>query len=173
MGDVEGAQAAYAEAAQIQPLIKRPAAKLPAEFRVLALYAPFGGNTPTEYLFKDAVHDTDTLALFAAREYDSELFRQNVQVVVNLISDADQAEALLPLAAELADRLNGQPSTIRAKSRARHGMPSRRCCRGYRVAASRKRCGSKLALIAPWRRCRRYFRFVEHSGAAGRNPWRR
>jgi tetratricopeptide (TPR) repeat protein len=106
MGDVEGAQAAYAEAAQIQPLIKRPAAKVPADFRVLALYAPFGGNTPTEYLFKDAVHDTDTLALFAAREYDSDLFRQNVQVVVNLISDADQAEALLPLAADLADRLD-------------------------------------------------------------------
>lgn len=105
MGDVEGAQAAYAEAAQIQPLIKRPAAKFPADFRVLALYAPFGGNTPTEYLFKDAVHDTDTLALFAGREYDGELFRQNVQVVVNLISDADQAEALLPFAADLADRL--------------------------------------------------------------------
>jgi tetratricopeptide (TPR) repeat protein len=106
MGDVEGAQAAYAEAAQIQPLIKRPAAKFPADFRVLALYAPFGGNTPTEYLFKDAVHDTDTLALFACRDYDGELFRQNVQVVVNLISDADQAEALLPLAADLADRLD-------------------------------------------------------------------
>jgi tetratricopeptide (TPR) repeat protein len=106
MGDAEGAQAAYAEAAQIQPLIKRPAAKFPADFRVLALYAPFGGNTPTEYLFKDAVHDTDTLALFTAREYDGELFRQNVQVVVNLISDADQAEALLPLAADLADRLD-------------------------------------------------------------------
>jgi tetratricopeptide (TPR) repeat protein len=109
MGDVEGAQAAYAEAAQIQPLIKRPAAKFPADFRVLALYAPFGGNTPTEYIFKDAVHDTDTLALFASREYDSELFRQNVQVVVNLISDADQAEALLPLAADLVDRL-GKPT---------------------------------------------------------------
>src|SRR3984957_18120551 len=106
MGDVEGAQAAYAEAAQIQPLIKRPAAKFPADFRVLALYAPFGGNTPTEYLFKDTVHDTDTLALFAAREYDCELFRQNVQVVVNLISDADQTEALLPLAADLVDRLD-------------------------------------------------------------------
>jgi tetratricopeptide (TPR) repeat protein len=106
MGDVEGAQAAYAKAAQIQPLIKRPAAKFPADFRVLALYAPFGGNTPTEYLFKDTVHDTDTLALFAAREYDCELFRQDVQVVVNLISDADQAEALLPLAADLVDRLD-------------------------------------------------------------------
>jgi tetratricopeptide (TPR) repeat protein len=106
MGDVAGAQAAYAAAAEIQPLIKRPAAKSPADFRVLALYAPFGGNTPTEYIFKDAVHDTDTLALFAARDYDAELFRQNVQVVVNLISDADQADTLLPLAADLVDRLN-------------------------------------------------------------------
>ena len=109
MGDDEGAQAAYAEAAQIQPLIRRPAAKSPPDFRVLALYAPFGGNTPTEYLFKDAVHDTDTLALFAAREYDAELFSQNIQVVVNLISDADQTEALLPLAADLVDRL-GKPT---------------------------------------------------------------
>jgi tetratricopeptide (TPR) repeat protein len=108
MGDDAGAQAAYAEAAQIQPLIRRPAAKSPPDFRVLALYAPFGGNTPTELLFKDAVHDTDTLALFAARDYDAELFSQNIQVVVNLISDADQTEALLPLAADLAGRL-GKP----------------------------------------------------------------
>ncbi|MGO8911195.1 MAG: tetratricopeptide repeat protein [Bradyrhizobium sp.] len=109
MGDNQGAQAAYAEAAKINPLIRRPAAKSPPEFRVLALYAPFGGNTPTEYLFKDAVHDTDTLALFASREYDAELFSQNIQVVVNLISDADQTEALLPLAADLAGRL-GKPT---------------------------------------------------------------
>jgi tetratricopeptide (TPR) repeat protein/glutathione synthase/RimK-type ligase-like ATP-grasp enzyme len=109
MGDDAGAQAAYAEAAQIQPLIRRPAAKSPPDFRVLALYAPFGGNTPTELLFKDAVHDTDTLALFAARDYDAELFSQNIQVVVNLISDADQTEALLPLAADLVVRL-GKPT---------------------------------------------------------------
>ena len=109
MGDDAGAQAAYAEAAQIQPLIRRPAAKSPPDFRVLALYAPFGGNTPTELLFKDAVHDTDTLALFAARDYDAELFSQNIQVVVNLISDADQTEALLPLAADLVSRM-GKPT---------------------------------------------------------------
>jgi tetratricopeptide (TPR) repeat protein len=109
MGDIEGAQAAYAEAANINPLIRRPAAKSPPDFRVLALYAPFGGNTPTEYLFKDAIHDTDTLALFASREYDGELFGQDVQLVVNLISDADQTEALLPMAADLVDRL-GKPT---------------------------------------------------------------
>ncbi|MDB5603255.1 MAG: hypothetical protein JWP25_155 [Bradyrhizobium sp.] len=109
MGDVEAAQAAYAQAAQIQPLIKRPAVKSPADFRVLALYAPFGGNTPTEYLFRDAAHDTDTLALFAESKYDAEAFKQGIDVVVNLISDADQAGAMLPIAADLVGRL-GKPT---------------------------------------------------------------
>ena len=76
---------------------------------MLALYAPFGGNTPTEYLFKNAVYDTDTLALFESSDYDAETFRQGVQVVVNLISDVDQADAMLPLAADLVDRL-GKPT---------------------------------------------------------------
>ena len=104
LGDDEGAQAAYAEAARIQPLIKRPAAKSPAEFRVLALYAPFGGNTPTEYLFQDAFFDIDTLSLFAARDYDAAALGEGIQVIVNLVSDADQTEALLPVAAALVDR---------------------------------------------------------------------
>src|SRR5207344_2629577 len=59
MGDIEGAQAAYAQAARMQPLIRKPAAISPAEFRILTLYAPFGGNLPTEYLFKDAFYDID------------------------------------------------------------------------------------------------------------------
>ena len=107
-GDIEAAKAAYAAAAQIQPLITRPAAKTPADFRVLALYGPFAGNTPTEYLFKDAAYDTDTLALFAANSYDVAALKLDAQIVVNLISDADQADGLLPLAADLADQL-GKP----------------------------------------------------------------
>jgi tetratricopeptide (TPR) repeat protein len=106
LGDNEAAQAAYAEAARIQPLIKRPAAHQPAEFRVLSLYAPFGGNTPTEYLFQDAFFDTDTLALFPERDYDAAVLARNIQLVVNLVSDADQTEALLPLAADLVDRFD-------------------------------------------------------------------
>jgi tetratricopeptide (TPR) repeat protein len=103
LGDDKAAQAAYAEAARIEPLIRRPAANQPAEFRVLALYAPFGGNTPTEYLFHDAFFDTDTLSLFPDRQYDAAALSQNIQLVVNLVSDADQTEALLPLAVDLAD----------------------------------------------------------------------
>ncbi len=109
LGDNEAAQASYARAAQIQPLIRRPAIKSPADFRVLAFYAPFGGNTPTEYLFKNACYETDTLALFENNAYDAEAFKQGIQVVVNLISDVDQAGALLPLAADLADRF-GRPT---------------------------------------------------------------
>ena len=108
LGDDEAAYTAYAKAAQIQPLIRRPAVKSPADFRVLALYAPFGGNTPTEYLFKHAAYDTDTLALFEQNDYDAKTFRQGVNVVVNLLSDVDQAERVLPLAADLAHRL-GKP----------------------------------------------------------------
>jgi Flp pilus assembly protein TadD len=108
LGESEAAEAAYAKAAQLQPLIRRPAAKFPADFRVLALYAPFAGNLPTGYLFKDSAYDTDTLALLASSEYDVKFLKQDVQVVVNLISDADQAAALLPLAADPAGRL-GKP----------------------------------------------------------------
>ena len=108
-GDNAAAQAAYAQAARIQPLIRRPAIKSPADFRVLALYAPFGGNTPTEYLFKNADHDTDTLAIFENSCYDPEAFRQGVDVVVNLISDVDQAGAMLPLAGDLVEQL-GKPT---------------------------------------------------------------
>jgi tetratricopeptide (TPR) repeat protein len=109
LGDNEAAQTAYAQAAQIQPLIRRPAIKSPADFRVLALYAPFGGNTPTEYLFKHAAYDTDTLAVFENNSYDAKTFGQGVNVVVNLISDVDQAGAMLPLAADLVEGL-GKPT---------------------------------------------------------------
>jgi Flp pilus assembly protein TadD len=108
MGELEAAEAAYAEAALIQPLIRRPAARFPAEFRVLALFAPFAGNVPTEYLFQDSVYDIDTLALLASGEYDVEPLKRDLQVVVNLISEADQGKELLPLAAGLVDRL-GKP----------------------------------------------------------------
>ena len=107
LGDDSAAQAAYAAAAQIQPLIRKRAIKSPADFRVLALYAPFAGNTPAEYLFKDAAYDADTLALLSSSKPDASALG-GFDLVVNLISDADQAEAVLPAAADLVARL-GKP----------------------------------------------------------------
>ena len=68
MGYIDAAEVAYDAAARIRPLIRRQAIKTPPDFRVLALYAPFSGDTPTEYLFKDATYDIDTLAFFGPRE---------------------------------------------------------------------------------------------------------
>lgn len=107
-GDEAAAQEAYAHAARLQPLIRRPARKPAADFRLLALYAPFGGNTPTEYLFRDVDYDVNTLALFSDRACDAETLRRETDLVFNLISDADQADAadaMLVVAADLVDRL--------------------------------------------------------------------
>lgn len=104
IGEGEAAKVAYAKAADIQPLIRRRSVAYPAQFRALALYAPFAGNTPADYLFKNAVYDTDTLALFADSDHDIARLR-GAHVVINLISDADQAEGVLPRAAKLVDQL--------------------------------------------------------------------
>jgi tetratricopeptide (TPR) repeat protein len=120
LGDDNAAQAAYAAAAQIQPLIRGRALKSPADFRVLALYAPFAGNTPSEYLFKDTCYDTDTLALLDAVKPDVSALGA-FDLVVNLISDADQAGAVLSVAADLVARLGmpviNDPDKIRHTTR--------------------------------------------------------
>jgi glutathione synthase/RimK-type ligase-like ATP-grasp enzyme len=133
-GDLGAAQAAYAAAAQIQPLIRKRAIKQPSDFRVLALYAPFAGNTPAEYLFKDACYDTDTLALLDSSRPDVSALG-TLDLVVNLISDADQAEAVLPVAADLVARLGrpviNDPDRIRRTTRDEVAdlLPGIACCR--------------------------------------------
>jgi tetratricopeptide (TPR) repeat protein len=107
MGDIDAAAAAYAIATQIRPVVRRQAIKSPPDFRMLALYAPFSGNTPIQYVFKDPTYDIDTLALFGPGEPDSSSLG-DIDVVFNLISDADQAKAMLPPAARLAEKL-GKP----------------------------------------------------------------
>ncbi|MGA8899156.1 tetratricopeptide repeat protein [Bradyrhizobium sp.] len=158
LGDQAGARAAYAQSARIQPLIRRPAAKQPAEFLVLALYAPFGGNTPTEYLFQDAFFDTNTLALFAARDYDTDEFGRNVQLVINLVSDADQTEALLPLAADLVDRFGlptvnhprkVQQTTRDAVAALLQGIPGCRIPQALRLKAGAECSEAALKAILP------------------------
>jgi Flp pilus assembly protein TadD len=159
LGDNEGAQAAYAESARIQPLIKRPAAKQPAEFRVLALYAPFGGNTPTEYLFQDAFFDIDTLSLFTARDYDAAALGEGIQVVVNLVSDADQTEALLPVAAALVDRFDlpmvndprkVQQTTRDAVASLLGGIPGCRVPKALRLKAGSECSEAALKAVLPF-----------------------
>jgi tetratricopeptide (TPR) repeat protein len=159
LGDIAAAEAAYAQAAQIEPLIRRPAARSPASFRVLALYAPFGGNTPTEFLFKDAAYDTDTLALFASSTPDASSLKNDRQVVVNLISDADQAMEMLRLAADLVNRLDSPTindprkimrTTRDAVAEVLRGIPGCRSPRVLRLAAGADRSAAALRAVLPF-----------------------
>jgi glutathione synthase/RimK-type ligase-like ATP-grasp enzyme len=107
LGYIDAAEAAYTEAARIRPMIRHRAVKTPPDFRLLVLYAPFSGNTPIEYLFKEASYDIDTLAFFGPREPNISLL-EDFDIVLNLMSDADQDEAMLPAAMSLAEKL-GKP----------------------------------------------------------------
>jgi tetratricopeptide (TPR) repeat protein len=106
-GNIDAARGAYVQAAQIKPPIVCSTGKSPADFRVLALFAPFAGNTPVEYLFKDAAYDTNILALFDGTEPNAASLG-DVDLVVNLISEADLAKTILPAAVRLVEKL-GRP----------------------------------------------------------------
>ncbi|HTJ56116.1 MAG TPA: tetratricopeptide repeat protein [Devosiaceae bacterium] len=149
-GDLAGANAAYLVAATLQPMIRRPAATLP-EFRVLALFAPLVGNTPSEYLLGGLSFETNTAAVLDGARYDLQRLRQGGQIVVSLISDADQAGALLEQAAELVDGLGlpviNHPSKIAGTTREAmasrlQGIPH---CRIPRIARHRAETGPAAA----------------------------
>src|SRR6516225_1879061 len=118
-----------------------------------------GGNTPTEYLFQDAFYDTDTLSMLASREYEQAMFDENVRLVVNLISDTDQTEALLPAAADLVDRL-GKPvinhprrilrTTRDAVAELLQAIPGCRVPKAVRLKAGADRSPAALQALFPF-----------------------
>lgn len=152
-GEDQAAAAAYLRAAAIQPVIRRPAAAQPAVFRALAMQAPFGGNTPVQYLLEDAAYDVDTLALLPSLDL-SRLALGDYQVIVNLVSDADQAGGSLAMAAALAEKLAlpvvNDPrlvaTTTREATAARlSGLDRCLCPRTVRLAAGSDRSPRALA----------------------------
>jgi tetratricopeptide (TPR) repeat protein len=107
-GELEAARAVYARAARVHPILRRTATKSPPAFRVLALFAPFVGNTPVEFLFKDCAYQTSILSLLPGSQPDIGLLAREADIVVNLVSDADQGAEVLPLALVIARSL-GKP----------------------------------------------------------------
>ena len=103
-GNLAAAETAYARALELAPVIVKPAAKSPPDFTVLALYAPFAGNTPTEFIFEAAAFEVRTVALVAGVTYDAAELARGADLLVNLVSDADQGAMLLPKALVFAER---------------------------------------------------------------------
>lgn len=120
-GDNEAARAAYIRAAQVHPVLRKAATKSPPSFHALALFAPFVGNTPVEFLFKDCTYQTSILSLLPESRPDIAMLARDADVVVNLVSDADQGEELLPLVLAVAQALGkpvvNDPAKVRRTTR--------------------------------------------------------
>ncbi len=98
----------FRHAQKLRPLSRRAGAKSKPDFSVLLLTAPGAGNTPSDYLVGRANYDSYFLGLMEGVEYDSDTLRSRGDVVMNLISDVDRGGHMLPIAAELVERI-GRP----------------------------------------------------------------
>ncbi|HZP77365.1 MAG TPA: tetratricopeptide repeat protein [Pseudolabrys sp.] len=139
----------HRQAVRLQPVRSRKFDGGSADFSVLSFEASGIGNTPSQFLFSDAPFDCHFAALLPDVVPDHDMLRRYGDVVVNLVSEADQGEQLLPLAAALIDRLGkpiiNHPRKVLATDRVRTaekltGIPSCRVaktmrCRHESVAA--------------------------------------
>lgn len=159
-GENEAAQAAYVRAAHAHPVLRKAAIASPPSFRVLALFAPFVGNTPVEFLFKNCAYQTSILSLLPGSRPDIAMLAREADIVVNLVSDADQAGELLPLALDVAralgkpvvnDPAKVQRTTRDATALALAGIDGCRVPRTIRIAAGERHAvgsGLEFPLLA-------------------------
>lgn len=108
VGEEERALDCHRRAHQLQPLRTWNATTSPAAFSVLAIEASGAGNTPCQFLLCNCDFDCHFFALVDDAEPNVEILQRYGDVVVNLISDVDQGQQVLPAAAALIDRL-GKP----------------------------------------------------------------
>jgi tetratricopeptide (TPR) repeat protein len=121
LGDTERAFSCFRKLGELRPLTTWFATQRPADFSALAITSPGVANTPPEFLFANAAHDSHFFALLPGVEPDENLLRKHGDIVVNLVSDADQARDILTTAAALIDRLGkpvvNHPSKVLCTSR--------------------------------------------------------
>lgn len=121
IGDYEAARENYVRAAKIRPLIKIHAEKAVPDFCALLIFAPFAGNTPTEYLMAGQPYEVNVFPMLPQLEPDAGLLKHSGHVVINFVSDADQGRAVLPQVEKLVDRLGlpviNHPAKVRKTTR--------------------------------------------------------
>ncbi|HLH91906.1 MAG TPA: tetratricopeptide repeat protein [Xanthobacteraceae bacterium] len=108
LGRAEESRQSYARAQALRPLNKLPTTTAEPDFAVLVIMAPGAGNTPYRYLIGKNSYECNLYALLPNVEPDLELLRASGDIVLNLISDADQGRDMLATAAALVDRI-GRP----------------------------------------------------------------
>jgi tetratricopeptide (TPR) repeat protein len=144
LGRAEEARQSYARAQVLRPLNKLPTTTAEPDFSVLVIMAPGAGNTPYRYLIGKNSYACHLYALLPGSEPDMALLRQHGDIVLNLISDADQGRDMLEDAAALVDQLGkpvvNHPSRILATSRdaIAQGLPAIPRCRVPRTMRARR-----------------------------------
>lgn len=109
MGKIGEAEQYYRRSLELRPLITIDAIKSPPDFRALLLFTPGAVNTPLASMVERVEYESNLLNVLPGAVYDLDMLRRRTDVVVNLIADVDQGHAVLPLAAELTERM-GKPT---------------------------------------------------------------
>jgi tetratricopeptide (TPR) repeat protein len=95
----------YQRTIALKPFMRVPAIVTPPDFSILFLFSPGNANTPPDALVRMAEYESCFLLLLPDIDYDVEFLRNNVQAVVNLISDVEQGKEILPVAEKLVERI--------------------------------------------------------------------
>jgi tetratricopeptide (TPR) repeat protein len=103
LGDTEQALASFRRASALRPVTTWKGPR--SDFAALLIMSPGAGNTPPHFLFGDANYDRNFITLLPGIAQDIERLRAHADIVINLISDLDQAGPILPGAAELIDAI--------------------------------------------------------------------
>lgn len=110
-----GMVAARGVARQYSALSKPPA------FRASLLFSPVSGNTPYDDLIRDSNFESDLFVMLPEFQYDPRTIDAAVDVVVNLVSEADLSRDIIASVVELADQFEkpvvNHPSLILATDR--------------------------------------------------------
>jgi tetratricopeptide (TPR) repeat protein len=102
------AREAFLRASALQQYITRKAILPKPRFSALCVITPGTANIPYDYLIGRGAYDAHMLWYLPGGEYDLAALRANTDVVVNLLSDADNGRAILPHVGAFVESL-GKP----------------------------------------------------------------
>ena len=108
-GQVAKSMDMFRRAQELCPLITWRARKEKADFSVVLLYAPGSGLTPVNNLVRKANYDCHFYCVIPGAPQHLDILGAKADVVINIISDADNGMDILPFARDIVERL-GRPT---------------------------------------------------------------
>ncbi len=111
------------QAQSLRPLDTSPAKQAQADFSALLLDSPVATSTPIDYLTNQSSYDRHLYYLIPDTYVDVDYLRAHADVIINLFTDADSDQDVLPLALDIVERLKlptvNHPRKVMETDRAR------------------------------------------------------